>query len=248
MSSVDAVVLAGSSRTPEHGNRAMKEIAGRPMVQWVVDALRASSSVGRIVVVGDVTAEGVEAVYPSGEGMVDNIRIGADALGDCERLLSVCADIPFLTAESVDDFVARGIETGGEFVYPVISREDCQAAFPGMKRTYLKTAEGTFTGGNITLISAVMVRNNWELISQAHAARKEVLKLAGLIGWGVLVRVIVGQLIPATLKLSALEKAASRVMGAKAVALPTRFAGIGADIDKPDDFAVAELLLNRQPA
>ena len=248
MSTVDAVVLAGSSKSGPEGNRAMHILAGKPMAQWVVDALRSSESVRRIAIVGDVQVDGADIVLPSGPSMVDNIRVGVEALGDGERICSVCADIPFLTADAIDDFVDRGRKSGGELVYPIISRESCEAQFPGMRRTYLKTAEGTFTGGNVTLISGDLVRNNWELISQSYAARKHILRLAGLIGWGVLVRVIVGQVLPSSLKLASLEQAAGRVLGARAVALQTDFAGIGADVDKPDDFEAAELLLKQRIA
>ncbi len=248
MAIVDAVVLAGSSKSGADGNRAMKSVAGKPMAQWVVDALRSSRSVRRIVIIGDVQVEGVDVTLPSGASMVDNIRIGVEALGDAQRVLSVCVDIPFLTAEAVDDFAERGLKTDGELVFPIISKEHCEAQFPGMKRTYLKTAEGTFTGGNITLISADLVKNNWGLISQAYAVRKQILRLAGLIGWGVLFRVMVGQMIPSTLKLATLEQAAGRVMGAKAIALQTDFAGIGEDLDKPEDFESAELIFGRRTA
>ncbi len=246
MAIVDAVVLAGSSKPGVDGNRAMQAVAGKPMAQWVVDALRSSGSVGRIAIVGDVQVDGADLTLPSGSSMVDNIRIGVEALDNAQRVMSVCVDIPFITAEGIDDFVGRGLETGGELVFPIISKASCEAQFPGMQRTYLKTAEGTFTGGNITLISGDLVRNNWELISQAYAARKQVLRLAGLIGWGVLFRVILGQIIPSTLKLTTLEQAASRVMGARAVALQTEFAGIGEDLDKPEDFEAAELILGQR--
>ena len=81
MTKLDAVILAGADT---HGSlatctdtpyEAMIDIQGKPMVEYVVDALRASSSVGRITVVGPahvldpVLREKVYSVVQSGHSI-----------------------------------------------------------------------------------------------------------------------------------------------------------------------------------
>lgn len=83
---IDAVILAGAPAgvelNPDDGeiSRAMVDIAGKTMLQRVVDALRASNAIGRIAAVGEVEADGLDLVVPPGGDMVTNIKLGTDAL------------------------------------------------------------------------------------------------------------------------------------------------------------------------
>ncbi len=249
MSKVDAILLAGApadaQMSPEgtRTSRAMVRIGDKTMLQWVVDALRASPSIGRIVAVGDVAGDGLDIVIDPGESLVSNMRSGIEALETNERVLIVSSDIPLLTAEAVEDFVGKAEPLGVDMAYPVIERSQCEARYPGIKRTYLKTADGVFTGGNIMLVSPEFVSRNWETISGAYAARKHVSQLARMIGVGVFLRVIIAQVIPSVLTLSALERAASRMLGASLQAVVSAYPEIGEDVDKPSDLEAVRVLL-----
>lgn len=241
MNKIDVVILAGAKAGPdlmpgaENTSRAMMDLGGKPMIQWVVDAIRGCEQVGRIAVVGEVTGSGIDVVVNPGPNLVSNIYLGVEALGVSGRVLVVCADVPLLTSEAVDDFVNRALKIEAVLAYPVIPRSQCEAKYPGLKRTYLRTADGVFTGGNLVMVDADFLRSNGVIIERAYAARKHVSKLARMIGVGILLRVVLGQIFPRLLTLSTLERAAGRLVNAPVAAIVSDYPEIGEDIDKPSD-------------
>lgn len=230
---------------PDNGeiSRAMLEIGGKTMLQRIVDALRGSPSVGRITAIGHVQAEGLDAVVEPGDTLIANIRRGLEAVGPCEIVLIVSADVPMLTSEAVEDFLTRSRGLGADLAYPIIRKADCEARHPELRRTYLRTGDGVFTGGNIMLVRPEFIQRNWQAIENAYAARKHVLQLARMIGLGTLLRVIVGQVFPSVLSVSALEKAVSRMLGGKVAAVISSYAEIGEDVDKPSDLSAVRAIL-----
>jgi len=264
MSKVDAVILAGApagglAPTAEGGrgscramSRAMIPIAGKSMLAWVVEALRGAASVGRIAVVGNITdgpgspepgPSGVDLVVEPGGNLMENIKRGIEALEPEGPVLIVCSDVPLLTAEAVDDFVERAAKLDVDLAYPIIPRAHCEARYPGIKRTYLKTGDGVFTGGNIMLVRAEFVFRNWGTVSNAYAARKQVFKLARMIGMGVLARVLAARVFPGVLRLAMIERAAGKMLGARVAAVVSAYPEIGEDVDKPSDLEAVERLL-----
>ncbi|MCX6343695.1 MAG: NTP transferase domain-containing protein [Armatimonadetes bacterium] len=248
-SKIDVVILAGAPAGEELNpsdpniSRAMVDLGGKSMLQWVVNALRGSKSVGRIAAVGHVEAEGLDMIVEPGPDMVTNIKLGKDALKTQSHVLIVSSDIPLLTPESVDDFVERAAPLGADFALPVITRERCEERYPGIARTYLTTADGVFTAGNIMIVSHDFIENNWDCVTGAYAARKQVFKLARMLGMGVLVRVLLSRRFPSLLTVSILEQAISRMLGAKVLAVMCSYPEIGEDIDKPSDLEAVRKLL-----
>jgi len=169
---------------------------------------------------------------------VENIRLGLEALDAQGPVLVASSDIPLLTAEAVDDFVARAEKLDVDLAYPIIPRAHCEARYPGMKRTYLRTADGVFTGGNLMLLRPEFVERNWEMIAEAYAARKRVFRLARMIGIGVLIRAAAARLFPGLLRVSMLEKAASGMLG-----VVSPHPEIGEDVDKRSDVEAVERFL-----
>ena len=254
MNKVDAVILAGAPAGPEMApegglnSRAMVRVGEKTMLQWVVDALTASASVGRIVAVGEVTADGLDRVIEPADDLVTNITLGLDELGADDTVLIVCSDIPLLTAKAVDDFVGRAGPLNVDMAYPILPKSHCEKRYPDLKRTYLKTADGVFTGGNIFLLRPGFVSDNYQTIANVYAARKRVFKLARMIGMGVLLRVIVAQVMPCAVTVAALERAASRMLGAKVAAVVSAYPEIGEDVDKPADLEVVRRIIPAQHA
>lgn len=252
MSKADAVVLAGALAVPDPdagdgaANRAMAKLGDKTMLQWVVDALRSSPSVGRLVAVGQVSAVGLDQVIEPGGDLVENLRRGIDAVGTDRPVLVASSDIPLLTPGAVEDFLGRAESAGADLVYPIVPKAHCEARYPGLKRTYVRTADGIFTGGNLMLVRPQFVEQNWHTIAAAYACRKHTLKLARMIGLGVLARVLVGQLVPCVLRVSLLERAASRMLGARVAAVVSAYPEIGEDVDKPSDLAAVREILAKQ--
>lgn len=126
---IDAIVLAGTHQNPRRlingRNKAFLEIAGRPLVRHVVDALHEARYVGQVFVVGPSEAlervldhrPGVHCVEQEGR-MLSNSWAGIRAAEAHYRdlkldevhlrpLLIISSDLPLITPISVDDFVLR---------------------------------------------------------------------------------------------------------------------------------------------
>jgi len=249
---VGALVLAGRANRGDLAGvsdaplEALVPVGGRPMIAYVLDALRSAGAVDTVVVVGQpeplapVTGAGVTLVAP-GATLVDNLRRGFAALDGAERFLAVTSDVPLLTAAAVDDFVARARAAGGAFHYAVVTRENYEAAFPGSRRTWVRLRDGTFTGGNLFLAEASVARRALDLVERFYANRKNPLGLARLLGLGTILAFALGRLT-----VPRLEARVSAMVGAQGRAIITPYAEIAFDVDRPEDLEAAGLWLRRR--
>ena len=127
---LDAVVLAGTHQNPNlliaGRNKAFLEVGGEILIRYVVNALVNATSIDRIFVVGpaDELNEVLEGLSPRVEiiaqrgKMLTNCWAGIEASENYHRnddivpvdekpLLIISCDLPLVTANSIDDFVAR---------------------------------------------------------------------------------------------------------------------------------------------
>lgn len=254
---VNAVVLAGGANGPEMRaatgvtNRALTPLGGRTMLDRVTAALHQAESVGGIFAVGDVPAGPHHAPVPGGETLLDNLLAGVRAAqeGDARLLIST-SDIPFLTPEAVDDFVVRAAPLGADLCCSYVPLARCRERFPDLKRTAIKLREGRFTLGNLMLIDPRFLEAHQAIITRAYDARKSPVRVARLLGGGLLVRLLLAQCVsPSLLTVPALEGAVSRLIGGgRVAAVRSEYPEIGTDVDKPDDVAAARRLLSDAPA
>jgi CTP:molybdopterin cytidylyltransferase MocA len=236
---VTAVVLAGGKSKPDLlaatgvSNRALLQVEGESLLARVVRALRESGVTSQIIVVGDVEAPVGCPVLPDTGDFVENVLQAASTIPEQEYILYAAADIPFLTPESVADFVAQGTQSGAEMCYPIIPLELCRQRFPGMPRTTLRLREGTFTGGNLLLVRAGVVRQQAHLLRRAFAARKSVWAMAQILGAGIIFRAVLARLIsPRLLSIGHIKNRVQQLMGATAQEIVTAYAEIGLDVDR----------------
>jgi GTP:adenosylcobinamide-phosphate guanylyltransferase len=242
MTKLDTVVLAGADN---HGSlaactdtpyEAMIDIQGRPMVEYVVDALRASANVGRIVVVGPehvlgpILDDKVFRVAQSGRSIVENLIIGLEMLQPAGRILVVSSDIPLLTTAAVDDFVERCRTREADIYYPICRKEENELKYPGMRRTYAALKEGVFTGGNIFILNPAVVIKWRREIERAVAVRKSVPGMAKLLGFRLMLKFLLR-----SLSIREAEERVAKVLGCPVAAVETTYPEIGVDVDKPSD-------------
>jgi GTP:adenosylcobinamide-phosphate guanylyltransferase len=231
-----AVVLAGQGKRnpPSSGvAKALINVGGKPMAAYVLEALRESALIGRVVYVGPTTPALeplLDYAVPQGELVSGSVARGLETamqrFPKAERILVITADLPWLGAEAVDDFVGRAPEAG--LVYPIIAKEIAEARFPGQKRTYARLKEGTFTGGNAHLLKPEAVSRLVPLVERFYRVRKNPLAVAGLVGFGTVFKLALGRL-----SLAEAEARASRLAGVVVRAYRSPFASLGADVDNP---------------
>jgi GTP:adenosylcobinamide-phosphate guanylyltransferase len=242
----DVVILAGSGKETELTvaekvtNKAFITIGGRPMLAYVLDALKKTGKVDRIAVVGPVAEllpfieeYGIVAVA-QGDSIPENLSKGVDALRPRQHFLIVSADIPFLTPQAVLGFLEACKPYDFDFYYPIVSKEDNNKRFPGVERTYVTLRDGVFTGGNLFLANPGGVEVALPRLDRFFALRKSPLKLAATLGVGFLLK-----LLTKRLTISQLEKRFSSLFGLNGKAVLSPYAEIGTDVDKLTDLELA---------
>lgn len=245
---VDAVVLAGA---PNNGQlqeasaekwEAAISIQGKPMVNYVIEALQNSKRIENLIVVGPLEIK--DSLPPhvtlvqSGESLTDNVFVGLNALKNKNMILYVTSDIPFIHPECIDDFVDRCAELDAEIYYPLISREANQQVYPETVRTYFRLKEGTFTGGNVILASPEAVQANRWIMDEVISKRKKPWKIIRLLGLKFILRFLTKRIT-----LSEIEKQASGILGHNGILIISPYPELGTDVDKPSDLALATRLI-----
>jgi GTP:adenosylcobinamide-phosphate guanylyltransferase len=243
-SSYPAVVLAGGQAPPEIvamtgvNSRALIPIDGRPMLSYVVHALREAGCIDGVTVVGNVPDSPDYARIADQGSFVENFYAGLDVADKAEYLLVATADIPFLTAAAVEDFVLRGAETRADLLYPIVAVERCYARFPGVKRTAIRLRDGRWTGGNMILARPAFLRQQRGRLLEGYSARKSPLRLAQMLGVCTALRLVLSQIAwPDLLDVAQLEASVSRLLGGKVQAIVSNFPELATDIDRPSDLA-----------
>ncbi|MBL8094872.1 MAG: NTP transferase domain-containing protein [Anaerolineales bacterium] len=258
---VDALLAAGG--VPRSGDplfpltqgrpKALLEIAGRPMVQYVLDALSAATSIRSVVVIGLTPETHPEAAaltcarplsFLPGQGsLVDNLAAaGAWAQSlptPPTHLLATSSDIPLLTATMVDWNVATSLETDHDAYYNLVPRAVMEARFPGVRRTYFRLRDGVFCGADLNLLSLTVLNGYNPAWRRIIDSRKNVLAQAQLVGFDVLLLGALG-LLPVTW---AQDRIRAR-LGVRGRVLICPHAEAGMDVDRPDHLAVVTQALS----
>ncbi len=223
----------------------MLEIAGKPMIQWVLDALSDSKHVNQGVVVGLEKESGVTCTkpldfIPNQGSMLSNIMAGGHRIltlnPGAKMLLSVSSDIPTITGAIVDWMAEEVMDGEYDVYYNYILRDAMESRFPGSKRTFTKFKGAEVCGGDLNAFQTHLLTADGAVWQELINARKNILKQAGIIGLDLLVKLFLRQL---TIDEAAVK--ASKRLELKAIAVNCPYPEIGMDVDKPYQF---ELLQN----
>lgn len=198
----DAIILAGGGREagldPGLPNKAFIEVAGRPLVVHVMEALRRTRGIGRITAVGPpelARALPPEVVIvPDAGEIMDNLGRATATLQSSSLTLTAASDIPLLTAEVVEEFLAACAARHADFYYPIVPQHALTSRFPTARKTYATLAEGTFTGGNITLFNPQVIDRVRAFVERMIVARKKPWMMAQMFGVGISMKFFTGTL------------------------------------------------------
>ncbi|WP_405485342.1 NTP transferase domain-containing protein [Nocardia sp. NBC_00511] len=124
MTTIDAIVLAGGKASRMGGvDKPAIVVGGQSMLDAALAAVTACT---RVVVVGphrpELPPEVLQAQeVPAGAGPVAAIAAGLGALAGCEfpaaLIVVLAADMPFLSAQAVDELLSRAQESGSDAVF-----------------------------------------------------------------------------------------------------------------------------------
>lgn len=247
---MDAIITAGGIPEPDdplypytQGKpKAMLDIHGKPMIQWVLDALCRAKSVDKILVVGLAEDSGLQceklaAFVPDQGSMLANLRAGVFKLTEvnpqAHHVLVVSSDIPAIRSEMVDWVVNTTMQTDEDVYYHLIPRNVMESRFPNSKRSYTHLKDLEVCGGDMNVIRVQMVTRDEQVWEQIIAARKNVFKQASLIGYDTLILLLLRRI-----SLDAALKRVTKRLKLTGRPILSPYAEIGMDVDKPHQLEI----------
>jgi GTP:adenosylcobinamide-phosphate guanylyltransferase len=253
--SIEAVLLAGGKFEDLPGGeevpvgKGLVKVGGVPMAARTLKALKESPVVSRVILVSPVEADAltdpcwnaVDVVVPAGVRLIDSFKVGMEAVQDTSSpAMVVAGDLPFLTAESVTDFVGRCRQRQEVSVwYGFLRKKNSEAGFPGVRHTYAKLAEGTFCGAGLFMSRPKSLSTLYQAMTDLTYARKNPAKLASLLGWGTVFSYLLGRLT-----ISDAEAGMSRLLGGTPCAgIESPYPETAFNVDDPETLSEARRYL-----
>lgn len=242
---MNAIVIAGGIPLPEDPlyiytegrSKAMLDVAGKPMVQWVLDALSAAQKVDNVIVIGmnekiGVTCAKPTSYVPNQGRMLANIVAGVEKSLEInpekEYVLVVSSDIPGLKGEMVDWLVEQVEQTPADIYYGVIPREVMDKRYPNSKRTWTRLKEMEVCGADINACHVSMATEHLDLWEDLIGNRKSPLKQVMRLGLDTALFLLLRQLT-----IEEVVQRASQRLGISGKAITWPWAEAGMDVDKP---------------
>ena len=258
MKQLTALVLAGTRSGGDPmaahagvSHKALIEVGGRTMIERVVSALAAVPEVTRIVVAieqpellsGLAGLQSAALGKPlstmsTASGPSASVAAALAALG--VPLLVTTADHALLETAWLTEFLAA-CPADADVTAALAERAAVEAAAPHTRRTWLRFADGDYSGCNLFLMARPAAAGVVELWSELERHRKDPLRMMQRLGWLFALRYRLGQLT-----LSAAATRLGALAGGARLAIVTLRDGRAAiDVDKPADLDLARELVNR---
>jgi hypothetical protein len=209
------------------------------MFAWVVQALAESRHVDQVIIVGleesDVNAAGLPlapVVLPDCGGAIKNVASALRWMRDNHRpdseVMVSSADIPLLTGDTIDAFVAQCQPVDALLYYCLVTRDSIEARFPESGRTYTRLKDVDIAGGDLVIAQRVIEFTNQPLWEAVADARKHAWQLARLVG-----PLTLAKLLFRRLTIADIEEIGSRLLGGPVKIILSSYPELAMDADKP---------------
>jgi GTP:adenosylcobinamide-phosphate guanylyltransferase len=218
-------------------SKALLDICGKPMIQWVIDAVCKAQKVEKVIIVGlspqdDIHGEKIIAYLPNQGSMLQNLRAGMLKILEIDpqarHTLVASSDIPAITPEMVDWEIETTSRTDLDAYYAIIRKEVMEKRFPHSRRSYTRLKDMQVCGGDMNVIRTMTASSNDQLWERIIAARKNAFRQASLIGYDTLLLLLLRRI-----DLSHAVERVTQRLNLSAQALISPYAEIGMDVDKP---------------
>lgn len=176
-------------------------VYGKPMISWVLEALRASRRVRGTTIVGserlrkalDGYLKDTETFVVAGDKLTDRLAAGNKLLED--TVLVIPPDLVLITPDGIDNLLEECAKAKNvDIFYPVLKKEVCVSKYPWEKRTYARFRRGVFTGAHIMVFGNGFLRDNYSKVESLYLSRKSPIKMIRLIGFRRTFRFLIGRL------------------------------------------------------
>ncbi|MGM0470888.1 MAG: nucleotidyltransferase family protein [Bacillota bacterium] len=251
----DAVLLAGgrssklsSTQNLTHDYEALVRVAGEPLINYVLQALTQAERIRDIIVIGPQEVEeylldqGADVVIATKQSLLENVELGLEYLSTHSQSkwgVFITADLPLINSQSIDDFIIKAEALlGYQVYYPIIEQDINLATYPQVDSTYVTLKDGTYTGGNLTLIETTAITDDYSLLEQIFARRKSPLQLAKILGVKFALRLLCQRVT-----LAEIESKLTALVGSKCKAVLTNNPELGFDVDTRADLELAGAII-----
>lgn len=247
-----ALVLAGRRPGPpgplelQEGveDKALIVVGGQTMLARAVAAVRAAGCARVLVAAsGEMVAEAARAlsceVIEAAAGPSESV---ARALAEAGApLLVTTADHALLRPEWIAQFL-RDADQAAD-VAALLARRETVAAAVESKRTWLRFADGDWSGCNLFLLATPAAAGAIALWRLVEADRKRPWRIVRRLGPGLLLRYLTGRLT-----LANAVAALGRRAGVRAAIVASDYGLAAVDVDKPDDLSLVRRLARESEA
>ncbi|MCP4903772.1 MAG: NTP transferase domain-containing protein [bacterium] len=241
--------LALAARAP---HRALLDIEGEPMLLRVVRRILAHPALEHVLInidAPELLEEIPELVALRKQGRIEFVRStespSRSVIESLERanldagpVLVTTADHALLDDEMLDAFFTASATSDADVTLALVPRTLLRARFPESRRTYLRFRNESYSGANLFLFrrpAALRAALFWRRVERQ---RKRPWRIARAFGLTNLILFSLRQL-----DLNAAMARASRVIGAKVVAVPLAIAEAAVDVDKLEDLELVRHIL-----
>lgn len=258
-----AVVLAGArpgevdpvARAVGVRFKCLAPLAGRTMVERVVEALAGLPALRHVLLVADPAAGLARLPVIARELATGRLALRAPeatpsasvaaALEEAREgpLLVTTADHPLLDRPILEAFLGPALSSDAAVVVGLAPEAAVRAAAPASRRTWWRFRDGRFSGANLFLLRGAAARPALAFWRRVEAERKRPWRIVRLLGIVDLLLYLTGRLT-----LAEAMARASRVLGCPATAVSIPIGTAAIDVDRPEDLALAEAILARRIA
>ena len=232
-------------------HKCLAPVAGRPMLQRVVETLAASPRVGRIAVSLRDTAviDEVPALAPLIEAgrllplqaagtPSRSVLQAVEDLGRSFPLLITTADHALLSPQMVEHFCRESLAAQAQVTAGLTASAVLLAGYPQSRRTYLKFRDERYSGSNLFALMEPGALQAVQVWLRAEQQRKRPWRIAAVFG----PRLLLGYLLRRYSLDAALEQVSRRI-GLRVAAVKMPFAEAAIDVDKAEDLKLVRQIL-----
>lgn len=257
---MNVIVTAGGIPKPEdllypytNGlSKSLIDVAGKPMIQWVLNALSDSPKIDNIIIIGLDESAGLKVnkpVYyvPNQGSMLKNIVTGFARVlqidPSTQYIMIASSDVPDVKSHMITWLIDQVESEPADLYYGIVRKELMEKTYPGSKRTWTKLKDMEICGADISVAHYTMATEHLDTWDKLIGQRKSPMRQAATIGFGTLFLLATKQIT-----LQALVQRVCRAIGIKGKVIDWPWAEAGMDVDKPHQLEMMREVMSKSKA
>lgn len=252
---IDAIILAGGGMdeslrdSSDAPNKAFIDVAGKPMVQYVIEAAKGVPEIGRIVLgaeekhIPSSLKDMVDLIAPPGATILKSLLSAMGVLNPKPHMVLVMpCDLALLTPEALRDFINKSLDSKADITYGYLSKKDSEDRFPDVNHTYVRIDGDYYCGTGLFMMSPDAADRFEHFFNSLTGNRKNPIALAGVLGIGFIIKYVMGNL-----KVKDAEERVKVLMGGTiGKGIQTFFPEAAFNVDAPNELLIARRILGEK--